>query len=95
MQNKEKFLEIIYKCAEELNKQLSEEGKITLEESTTLIGENSSLDSLGIVILMISIEEHIANTGMSVNIMDVLTESDEPPFETIGEMSLWLLEQSS
>ncbi|MDA9856303.1 hypothetical protein N9C80_07820 [Paracoccaceae bacterium] len=95
MRNKEKFLEIIYKCAEELNKQLSEEGKITLEESTTLIGENSSLDSLGIVILMISIEEHIANTGISVNIMDVLTESDEPPFETIGEMSLWLLEQSS
>ena len=95
MQNKEKFLEIIYKCAEELNKQLSEEGKITLEESTTLIGENSSLDSLGIVILMISIEEHIANTGISVNIMDSLTESDEPPFETIGEMSLWLLEQSS
>ena len=95
MRNKEKFLEIIYKCAEELNKQLSEEGKITLEESTTLIGENSLLDSLGIVIFMISIEEHIANTGMSVNIMDVLTESDEPPFETIGEMSLWLLEQSS
>ena len=95
MRNKEKFLEIIYKCAEELNKQLSEEGKITLEESTTLIGENSSLDSLGIVILMISIEEHIANTGISVNIMDALTESDEPPFETIGEMSLWLLEQSS
>ena len=94
MRNKEKFLEIIYKCAEELNKQLSEEGKITLEESTTLIGENSSLDSLGIVILMISIEEHIANTGISVNIMDALTESDEPPFETIGEMSLWLLEQS-
>ena len=95
MRNKEKFLEIIYKCSEELNKQLSEEGKITLEESTTLIGENSSLDSLGIVMLMISIEEHIANTGISVTIMDVLTESDEPPFETIGEMSLWLLEQSS
>jgi len=95
MRNKEKFLEIIYKCAEELNKQLSEEGKITLEESTTLIGENSLLDSLGIVILMISIEEHIANTGISVSIMDALTESDEPPFETIGEMSLWLLEQSS
>jgi acyl carrier protein len=95
MRNKENLLEIIYKCAEELNRQLSEEGKITLEESTRLIGENSSLDSLGIVILMISIEEHIANTGISVNIMDVLTESVEPPFETIGEMSLWLLEQSS
>ena len=95
MQNKENFLEIIYKCAEELNKQLSEEEKITLEESTTLIGENSALDSLGLVILMISIEEHIANTGIRINIMDILMESDEPPFATIGEMSLWLLQKSS
>jgi hypothetical protein len=95
MRNKEEFLEIIYKCAEELNKQLSEEGKIALEESAAIVGENSSLDSLGIVILMISIEEHIANAGISVNIMDVLTESDEPRFETIGDMSLWLSEQSS
>jgi len=95
MRNKENFLEIIYKCAEELNKQLSEEEKITLEESTTLIGENSALDSLGIVMLMISVEEHIANRGININIMDVLMASDKPPFETIGEMSLWLLQKSS
>ena len=95
MRNKEDFLAIIYKCAEDLNKQLSEEGKITLEESATLIGENSALDSLGIVTLMISIEEHIANAGINVHILDILTESGEPPFRTIGEMSLWLLKQSS
>ena len=95
MRNKEEFEELIDKCAEELNRQLSEEGKIALEESAALVGENSSLDSLGIVMLMISIEEHIAHIGISINIMDVLTEADEPPFITIGDMSLWLLDQSS
>ena len=95
MRNKEEFEAIIYKCADELNRQLSEEGKIALEESAALVGENSSLDSLGIVMLMISIEEHIADIGISINIMDVLTEADEPPFVTIGDMSLWLLDQSS
>ena len=95
MLTKEDIKDIIYKCAEELNRQLSEESKIALEESAAIIGENSSLDSLGIVMLIISIEEHIASIGISVNIMDVLTESDETPFVTIGDMSLWLLEQSS
>lgn len=95
MLNKEEFLEIIYKCAEELNKQLPKEGKVVLEESTAILGENSSLDSLGIVMLTVSIEEHIASKGISVHILDILTESDEPPFVTIGDMSLWLLEQSS
>ena len=60
-----------------------------------IFGENSSLDSLGIVMLMISIEENIAKVDLRINIMDVLTEADEPPFVTIGDMALWLLEKSS
>ena len=95
MLNKDEFLEIIYECAAELNKQLPEEDKVALEETAAIVGENSSLDSLGIVILMVSIEEHIANRGISVHILDVLTESDEPPFVTIGDMSLWLSEELS
>lgn len=95
MRHKEEFEEIIYKCAEELNRQLPEESKIVLEESVALVGKDSSLDSLGIVMLMISIQEHIAHAGISINIIDVLSEADEPPFITIGEMALWLIERSS
>ena len=95
MISKQKCKEIIFKCAEELNKQLPEESKIILDESTAIIGKNSPLDSLGIVTLMISIEEHVAYKGIKINIMDVLTEANEPPFVSIGDMALWLLEQSS
>ena len=95
MRSKEEFEKIIYRCVGELNKQLPEEEKIILEESAAIFGENSSLDSLGIVMLMISIEENIAKVDLRINIMDVLTEADEPPFVTIGDMALWLLEKSS
>lgn len=94
MRHKEEFEEIIYKCAGELNKQLPDESKIALRGCSAIFGESSSLDSLGIVMLMIGIEEQVADMGVSVNIMDVLTGSSEPPFITIDDMSLWLFEQS-
>ena len=95
MRTKKEFEELIYRCAKELNKQLSEESRIALEESTAIFGENSALDSLGIVMLMVSVEEHIAeDMGFSINIVDVITEADAPPFVTIGDMCFWLLEQS-
>lgn len=95
MRNKEEMTSIIYKCAKELNRQLSEDSKLILEETTAIVGEDSPLDSLGLVMLMVSIEEHITSLGMNCNILDILTKSDEPPFLTIGDMSLWLIEQSA
>ena len=88
------MIDMIYKCAEELNKQLPEEGKLILEESTAIVGINSPLDSLGLIIFILSIEEHITSLGISCNILDVLTQSDDPPFVTIEDMSLWLIDQS-
>lgn len=95
MRSKEEMTSIIYKCAKELNRQLSEDGKLILEETTAIVGEDSPLDSLGLVMLMVSIEEHITSLGINCNILDILTKSDEPPFVTIGDMSLWLIEQSA
>ena len=88
------MIDIIYKCAEELNRQLPEEGKLILEESTAIIGVNSPLDSLGLVIFILSIEENVTSLGINCNILDVLTQSDDPPFVTIEDMSLWLIDQS-
>ena len=94
MHNKAEMIDIIYKCAKELNRQLPEEGKLILEESTAIIGVNSPLDSLGLVIFILSIEENITSLGINCNILDVLTQSDDPPFVTIEDMSLWLIDQS-
>ena len=94
MRSKEEMMEIIYQCAEELNRQLPAEGKLMLEETAAIVGENSPLDSLALVMFMVSIEEHITLLGISCNILDMLTKSDELPFVTIGDMSLWLIDQS-
>lgn len=91
MPSKEKIIDIIFRCAEELNRQLSEESKLILEESTVITGENSLLDSLGLVTLLVSIEEHLNQLGISINILDKVSESSNFPFATIGEMSLWIL----
>ena len=67
MRSKEKVTDIIYKCAEELNKQLPEEGKLILDESAAIVGKNSPLDSLGLVMLMVSIEENITPLGIELD----------------------------
>jgi len=93
MLSKEEIIDLIFRCVEELNRQLPEESKLILEESTAIAGENSPLDSLGLVTLMICIEGNLVPLGVSINILDKLTESSNFPFVTIGEMSLWLLDQ--
>jgi acyl carrier protein len=90
MSDKEKLLEIIYKCAEELNRQLPEGRKLILKESTTVVGKDSSLDSLDIVMFTLNIEEQIRPLGISCNILEILTQYEKPPFVTIGEMATWL-----
>jgi len=93
MLSKEEIKDTIYKCAKELNRQLPEESKLILEESTVIAGENSPLDSLGLATLIICIERHLTSLDVSINILDKFIESNEPPFVTIEEMSLWLIEQ--
>jgi hypothetical protein len=94
LHNKAKMIDIIYKCADELNRQLPEEGKLILEKSTAIIGVDSPLDSLGLIIFILSIEEHMTSLDINCNILDVLTQSNDPPFVTIEDMSLWLIDQS-
>ena len=49
------MIDIIYKCAEELNKQLPEEGKLILDETTAIVGKNSTLDSLGLIMFILNL----------------------------------------
>ena len=93
MLSNEEIIDVIFKCVEELNRQLSEENKLALEETTAIAGKNSPLDSLGLVTLMLCIEGHLAVLGVRVNFLDKFSESSDLPFVTIGEMSLWLLDQ--
>ena len=94
MLSKEVIIAVIFKCVEELNRQLPEGSKLTLEKSTTIAGKNSPLDSLGVVTLMVCIEGHLTPLGIRINILDKISESSDFPFVTIEGMSLWLLDQN-
>lgn len=93
MSKKKETLDVIYNCVVELNKQLPEEGRLSLNESTAIVGKDSNLDSLGLVMLLINIEEKIRHIGIETNILDVSSQSDQPPFVTIGDMAHWLENQ--
>ena len=87
------LIDLIFKCVEELNAQLPEEGKLILDKSTTLAGEDSSLDSFALVTLMVCIEERLTSLGINLNILDKISESSSLPFVTIEQLSRWLSDQ--
>jgi len=57
----------IFSAIEELNPQLKEERRLTTTEDTLLFGEGANLDSLDLVNLVMTVEQHIMmNTGAEV-----------------------------
>lgn len=51
--------EIVFGCAAALNEQRSPDKKILLATETVLVGDGGSLDSLGLVSLLVMVEETI------------------------------------
>ena len=87
-----KILEVIYNCANELNKQLPEDGRLKCTIDTAIIGNDSVLDSLGIVTLIVSIEEKIEELGIECDLMNTLMfqHVDVHPFRTMGSLASWV-----
>ena len=85
MSRQKEFLDIIYLCAQELNKQLPTDTQLELSEYTPIIGKNSSLDSLGIVTLIVAIEEKIRLLGIDFDLIDNLVY---PSHETRSNLTM-------
>ena len=91
MYDQDKILNIIFKCAEELNFQLPIDGQLELNGSTPIIGNDSVLDSLGIVTLLVKVEVELSNLGKNINLVDTLThDPNSPPFGTMQDLSVWI-----
>ena len=55
------ILDLVYASIEARNKEMEDEdGRLELQEETHLFGRNSKLDSLGLVTLIIDIEQKLA-----------------------------------
>ena len=89
---KKMILETIYDSMDELNEQLSNERQLTKSTKTVLFGNNGQLDSLGLVNLLVIIEQNIEEEfDVSITIADERAMSQKHnPFRTIGALATYI-----
>ena len=91
--NLDKILDIIYESIDEVNDQFSTDYQMIKSRDTVLFGKSSQLDSLGLVNLIVAVEQMLADE------LDVhLTLADEKamsqrnsPFRTVTSLAEYIL----
>jgi len=83
------IIDLIFKAVEELNQQLPKKQQLTKSAHSILFGRNGNLDSLGLVNLIVAIEQNIEDEfGVSITIADERAMSQKhSPFRTIGSLT--------
>ena len=91
---KQKIQEIIFDAVEELNEQLEKENQLPKSTDTVLFGKEGMLDSLGLVTLLVAIEQRLEDEfDVSVTIADEKAMSmKRSPFYSIGTLSDYIHE---
>jgi len=77
---------LIFNSIEEINEQLPLEQQLTQSTKTVLFGKDGKLDSLGLVTLLVLIEQNIEDEfDLSITIADERAMSQKhSPFRTVG-----------
>lgn len=92
MVTKEEIIEIIFDSIDEINEQ--NETHLVKNEKTKLFGRDSDLDSLGLVNLIVSVEENINDRlNVSISIVDEKAMSQKnSPFKSVETLTDYLLQ---
>ena len=87
-----KVVEKILQAIEEINDQLPQKQKLAQSTSTVLFGKDGKLDSLGLVNLLVIIEQNIEDEfDISITIADERAMSQKhSPFRTIGTLAKYI-----
>jgi len=85
---KKQLLETIYKSLDEINENLNDAQKLIKDKNTVLFGKDGQLDSLGLVNLLVIIEQNIEDGfDVSITIADERAMSQKhSPFRTVGAL---------
>ena len=88
MGNRKKIENLIITSVKEINEQLPQEQQLGQSTKTVLFGKDGKLDSLGIVTLLVIIEQNIEDEfDVSIIIADERAMSQEhSPFRTVGTL---------
>ena len=94
MSNKtKKIYNVIFEVIEEINSQLSDELQLKKSEKTVLFGRDGNLDSLGLVNLLVAIEQNIEVVfDVNITIADERAMSQKHnPFGTVGSLADYIM----
>ena len=97
---KEQVSQIIFDTIEEINEQLPEGSLLPKSKETILLGKNGNLDSLGLVNLIVAVEERVEDElGTTITLADEKAMSQEvSPFKSLDTLINYitkLLQESS
>ena len=89
MGNRKTIENLIITSIKEINEQLSQQQQLGQSTETVLYGKNGKLDSLGLVNLLVIIEQNIEDEfDVSITIADERAMSQKhSPFRTIGTLT--------
>ena len=92
MATTEKIIDIIYNCIDDINEQNGT--NLINDKNTKLFGKESDLDSLGLVNLILNIEENINNEyNISISIVNEKAMSQTySPFKSIDTLANYIKE---
>tara|TARA_Y100001935_G_C16984700_1_gene350521 strand:- start:196 stop:483 length:288 start_codon:yes stop_codon:yes gene_type:complete len=92
--NIEKIQNIIFECLKEYAKNSPSEIKISDASNTAIFGSESSLDSLGLVTLLVEIEQNVEDKfGVEITIADEKAMSmKNSPFMNVETLSNYINE---
>ena len=90
---KEDILKIIYSEIEEINKELDQDHKLENSTNTVLLGKEGKLDSLGLINLIVGVEQKIEDKfGFAITLADERAMSQEnSPFKTIQALTDYIM----
>jgi acyl carrier protein len=93
LMNIEEVQKIVLSAVEELNLQMGENLRLELNDDTQLFGRGSKLDSLGLVNLIVLVEEKVSDHfGRSITLADERAMSQKSsPFRTVKSLSEYIL----
>ena len=96
MEQSDEIVQTIYVCMEELNHQLPADGRLLLSPKTILVGDGGALDSLGLITLLVNIEQVLLEKqGLTVALLDTLMaeHAGTHPLHTVSTLAAWAKQQ--
>lgn len=87
----EQVLRIVYDAVDVVNQQLPASKRLDKSPDTVIVGAGGSLDSLGIVTLVILLEEKVGEAlGTTVQLLDEQMLVEDSPFQSIGALAHYI-----